>query len=71
MFTGGGGAIGLEATGLLGAQTDLIQRSAASGDLGMILRWAADGQTGFATGLRVIPVAGFGAVGLGAAGVVT
>jgi hypothetical protein len=37
----------------------------------MILRWAADGQTGFATGLRVIPVEAFGAVAAGAAGVVT
>jgi hypothetical protein len=34
----GAGAAGFEAAGLLGAQTDLIQRSAASGDFGICLR---------------------------------
>ena len=65
-----GGEAGLEAVGLLGAQTDLTQRSAASGDFGICLRWAAVGQTGFATGLRVIPLDVFGAVGVVTAGVV-
>jgi hypothetical protein len=34
----GAGAAGFETAGLLGAQTDLIQRSAASGDFGISLR---------------------------------
>ena len=38
MVTGAAGAAGFAATGFDGAHTDLIQRSAASGDLGMILR---------------------------------
>jgi hypothetical protein len=60
----------LEAADGLGLQTDLTQRSAASGDFGICLRWAAVGQTGFATGLIVIPLGGFGAVGVVTAGVV-
>jgi hypothetical protein len=33
-----GAGAGFETAGLLGAQTDLIQRSAASGDFGICLR---------------------------------
>lgn len=70
ILNGAGGEAGFEAEGLLGApQTDLTQRSAASGDLGICLSWAAVGQTGLATGLIVIPLAGFGAVGVVTAGV--
>ena len=60
----------MEADAGLGLQTDLTQRSAASGDFGICLRWAAVGQTGFATGLIVIPLAGFGVVGVVTVGVV-
>jgi len=65
-----GGEAGLEADGWLGLQTDLTQRSAASGDFGICLRWAAVGQTGLATGLIVMPLGGFGADGEFSAGVV-
>ena len=69
MFTGACGAGGLDAFLIGGAHTDLIQRSAASGDLGICLRWAAVGQTGLATGFTEMPLGGFGAGGAAIAGV--